>query len=359
MNKHPLTLKHWQMVALASIALGLFFVMPYIGVIALAALVAFLFHGVYRRLNRKFSPSLSAVLTVIFSLLVIIVPLTAVTIFTAAQLTQLASDMSSTITAESQVSSNISAIVMTVNSIVASFGGTDQILSTAGILDFLRTTLPALLRGAAMVATQVLGSIPLAVALSITYVTLLYEFLRYGSQIVAHVVALSPFQPKITRLYLDRIGMMANAMAKGQLYISLIISLLSVGILALCLGMTDYWFLMLVVFTLLNLVPLGCGIVVIPITIVAMISGAFWPGLAALVLYIIVSNLDAVIRPRIVPRSITLSPGLTMLAAFGGLTFFGGILGVVYGPMLMIAVVTSVQIYLEEYNTPYRRSRTA
>jgi predicted PurR-regulated permease PerM len=59
-----------------------------------------------------------------------------------------------------------------------------------------------------------------------------------------------------------------------------------------------------------------------------------------------VANLDAVIRPRIIPKTITLSPGLTMLAAFGGITLFG-LVGVVYGPIIMIVIVTSIEMYLQ------------
>jgi len=149
---------------------------------------------------------------------------------------------------------------------------------------------------------------------------------------------------------------MARAMVNGQLFISFVISLCTAILLSVFLGFGQYFFLMTVVFTLLNLIPLGCGIVVIPITLIAIVSGAFWPGLAALVLYILVSQLDAFIRPKIIPRSITLTPGLTMLAAFGGISLFG-LLGVVYGPILMIIIVTSVQMYLEQYSAPTPRRR--
>lgn len=144
---------------------------------------------------------------------------------------------------------------------------------------------------------------------------------------------------------------MARAMVKGQLFISFIISLCTAILLSVFLGFGQYFFLMTVIFTLLNLIPLGCGIIVIPITLIAMVSGAFWPGLAALVLYVLVSHLDAFIRPKIIPRSITLTPGLTMLAAFGGIALFG-LLGVVYGPIIMIIIVTSIQMYLDDYRRP-------
>jgi predicted PurR-regulated permease PerM len=84
--------------------------------------------------------------------------------------------------------------------------------------------------------------------------------------------------------------------------------------------------------------------------VIGILTGLVWQGAVVLVLYLFVSNLDAVIRPRIIPKSITLSAGLTMLAAFGGIALFG-LLGVVYGPIIMIVLVTSVEMYLAETST--------
>lgn len=357
MKTHPLTRKHWQMVALAALVLGLFFVAPFIGIIAIAALIAFLFHGVFEWFVHRMRAPAAATLTLITSILVILVPVALILTFTAVQLTQLATQLSSTVMHESS-SWDMSQTITHINQFLAPFVGNDHPLSTGSVLEFMRTTLPDVLRNTASFMTHVIGSIPMTIILTIMYIILLYEFLVYGKTITKNIVALSPFQPEVTQLYLRRIGLMANAMAKGQLYISFIISLFSALVLSVCLGMGDYFFLMTVVFTLLNIIPLGCGIIVIPITIIAMISGAFWPGLIALVLYIIISNLDAVIRPRIIPKSITLSPGLTMLAAFGGISLFG-LLGVVYGPILMIIITTAIQMYLDDYAAPVAWRRRA
>lgn len=357
MKTHPLTRRHWHMVALGALVLGLLFVMPFIGIIALAALMAFLFYGVFERLARHMNGSVAATITIVVSLLVVIVPVALIIMFTAVQLTQLAAQLSTVVVHEGGAWS-LGSIIGTVNSLLAPFVGNSDGLSLAGVLEFVRTTLPGVIRGMAAFMTNIIGGIPMMIILSIMYLILLYEFLVYGKTITASIVALSPFQPEVSRLHLERVGLMANAMVKGQFYISFIISLLSALILSVFLGLGEYFFLMTVVFTLLNLIPLGCGILVIPMTIIAMLSGAFWPGLIALLLYIVVSHLDAVIRPRIIPRSITLSPGLTMLAAFGGISLFG-VLGVVYGPMLMIVIVTAIQMYLEDYRAPQAWRRRA
>lgn len=45
MKTHPLTARNWLIVAGIALLVGLWFVAPYLGVIALAALMAFLFNG--------------------------------------------------------------------------------------------------------------------------------------------------------------------------------------------------------------------------------------------------------------------------------------------------------------------------
>lgn len=349
MKTHPLTRKHWYMVALAALVIGFLFTWPFLGVIALAALMAFLFHGLYERIHKKLGAPTSATLTIVISFLVIIIPVTLVAAFTAVQVSQLAGELSTGISNDSIVAS-IKSAVQSVNTMLAPIIGTTSAISTDGIIDFLRNTLPNILRGMAGLMTQFIGNIPLLIVLGITYLMFMYEFLTHGKTIIKNVIALSPFQPEVTRLFLERAGLMATAMAKGQFYISLVISVLTALVLSVFLGIGNYFFLMAVLFTLLNLVPLGCGIVVIPITIIAMFNGMLWQGAASLALYTIISNLDAVMRPRIIPRSITLSPGLTLLSAFAGISMFG-LLGVVYGPILMIIVTTAVQMYLDDYKT--------
>jgi predicted PurR-regulated permease PerM len=88
MKTHPLTSKHWFWVALAAVVLGVWFVTPYLGVIALAALMAFLFYGTYSRINERRRPGTAATLTFFFSLLVVLLPVIVVSLYTIFQLGQ-------------------------------------------------------------------------------------------------------------------------------------------------------------------------------------------------------------------------------------------------------------------------------
>lgn len=349
METHPLTAKNWLIVALIAVVIGLWFVLPYLGVIALAALLAFLFYGTYDRLSRKMRPGGAATLTFLFSLIVVLVPVIVVGIFTAFQLTFLINQITSTFGANfTTLPSALQDVIAGVNSVTSSFAGTEQLITAQGVLDFLKSTIPGIIKTLTGFLTGVVGGVPMAIILTIMYIFLFYEFLVYGKKITQSIVALSPFQPEVTRLYLARVGLMANAMAKGQLVMSVIIAVLEALTLAFFFNFWDYFFLMAVAFSLFNLIPLGAGIIIYPIIFIAMLFGQLWPGIGALIVITAVSNLESVLRPRFIPKSITLTNGLTMLAAFGGIALYG-LLGVVYGPIIMIIIVTSIQMYLDYY----------
>lgn len=348
MNRTITTQQQWFIVALVALVLGVLFVLPFLGVIVLAALFAFLFFPVYVRLGRRMRSGAAATMTVVISGFVVLVPIALVLVLSVLQLSNLVGDLTASFENGSSetLPQGIQDTITAVNAALAPLAGVDPIISGQGVVDFLRNTLPDILTVLIGSITSIVGSIPIVIILTIMYVILMYEFLVYGKKINGIISKLSPFETKVTNMYLTRIGLMTNAMAKGQLFISVVISVLSALLLTIFLGLGEYFLLMVIVFTVLNLIPLGCGVLVIPIALIGMVTGMFWPGLAALVLYMAVANLDAVIRPRIIPKSITLSPGLTMLAAFGGITLFG-LLGVVYGPIIMIVIVTSIQMYLQ------------
>lgn len=349
MKTHPLTSKNWLYVALVAVVVGIWFAWPFLSVVALAMLMAFLFHGVYEKLARRMKNGAAATLTLLWSILIVVVPIFIILIFTFIQLVNLAAGLTEAFAADNAtVPAAVQSFISWVNTTIGPLLGTTSVVTGDGLVSFLKTALPDVVSGLVAFISSFLGGIPVTIALTVMYIFLFYECLVYGKKITNSVIALSPFQPDITRMFLARIGLMANAMAKGQLVISFIISLLSTLILTFCLGLGDYFFLMLVAFTILNLVPLGCGIIVIPITIAAMVFGDFWGGISAFLLYLVAANLDDVIRPLFIPKSITLTPGLTALSAFGGVVLFG-LIGVVYGPIIMIIVVTAVQMYLDYY----------
>lgn len=64
---------------------------------------------------------------------------------------------------------------------------------------------------------------------------------------------------------------------------------------------------------------------------------------------IVVTNIDNVLRPILVPRDARLNSALMLLAVFAGIGMFG-FWGIVIGPVVMIIIVTTIDVYLAVYH---------
>jgi hypothetical protein len=96
----------------------------------------------------------------------------------------------------------------------------------------------------------------------------------------------------------------------------------------------------------LSLIPLiGISLVAWPIGIVLLLSGNTWQGLFVIGAFIlIVANIDTALRPVLVPKDAYLNPALLILGVFGGLSLMG-LIGALYGPVILILLVTSIEVY--------------
>lgn len=81
-----------------------------------------------------------------------------------------------------------------------------------------------------------------------------------------------------------------------------------------------------------------------------MMTGQLWLGLIVLILYYFVGYLDPILRPRFVPKSVSLSTAWIVLGTFCGIAYFG-ILGVVYGPIFMMLIINTWKFYIETKTT--------
>jgi predicted PurR-regulated permease PerM len=107
-----------------------------------------------------------------------------------------------------------------------------------------------------------------------------------------------------------------------------------------------FWTLLCIVFALL---PLGVNVITVPAGIALLAFGSVWQGLLVLLGgLLVVSNIDTLLRPLLVPKEANLNSALVLIGALGGLHLFG-FLGVIYGPVVMIFLVTTVEVYLEHY----------
>lgn len=333
----------WTYTALSALAATIWFLWPQLAILTLTALMAYVFYPMFVKLKRKNSQGYAAaVTTLIASFLVVLIPLAIIVLAAISQLFVLADVLGKSGTWE-QLPTYGQQALDTVNAMMKSITGTHQTIDTEGIFEFLRNTLPNVARTSVGALLGIVSTLPqLGIALLI-YTFVFIELLVRGPALIRKLKQLSPYPAAATNHYFERIGLMANAMVKGQLMISMIISAISATLLV-PLGYGQYFFILFIVFTILNFIPLGCGIVLIPLVLYSMLTGQFWMGVIVLVLYNLAGWLDPILRPKFIPKTIELSSGLTIVSTFCGIAYFG-ILGVIYGPIIMILLLTTFDLY--------------
>jgi hypothetical protein len=158
------------------------------------------------------------------------------------------------------------------------------------------------------------------------------------------IVDVAPFPPEITQLFLDKTDMMIVGMFKGTIVIS-IVQGAAMGLVFWIAGV-PYVPLLTVLSTFLALVPMiGISLVAWPVGIALILTGQVWQGIFVIAAFLlVVANLDVLLRPRLVPKGAYLNPALVTLSVFGGMQLMG-VIGILYGPVIMILLVTSIEVY--------------
>ena len=324
---------------------SLWFLKHYLILIIFAAIITYLFNPVYQwLLNRGRNRGQAALLTFLTSLLVIIIPLFLIGFITVLQIERWATQLS-----ENSYQVNAGEVgdnaLNSINNFFESLGLSFRLTSE----QIASSVSQAAEKFSQAVVSGLLSSISgvfVFITTAIIYIYVFMSMLRHQDKIIATAKLLNPLGDQASGLYLERVAAMTKATVRGQFIIAFLQGLESALVLSIA-GLGDLFFFFLMLLTALSVIPLGAGIVTIPIGIVMILTGNVWRGVLVIANHLlVVTNIDNVMRPRLVPAKARLDPALMILAVFSGLAYFGFI-GIVIGPVIMIVLLTTVQMYLE------------
>ena len=188
-------------------------------------------------------------------------------------------------------------------------------------------------------------SIPGFFTSSLIVLVLIYVLLpRYRGIGKNDILDIVPFPPQITGLFLDKIDLMIKAMFKGTFIIAIVQGLV-MGLVLWIAGVPYTMFLTLISI-FLSLIPLvGISLIAWPVGILLIVSGNVWQGVFVIAAFLLViASIDNILRPKLIPKGAQLNPALVILSVIGGLRVMG-IIGALYGPVVMILLVTSIDVY--------------
>jgi predicted PurR-regulated permease PerM len=93
----------------------------------------------------------------------------------------------------------------------------------------------------------------------------------------------------------------------------------------------------------------GIGAILVPTSVILFINDHSGQAILTLVFYALLSfTVEYLLKPKFVGQQVKMHTLLVLLAILGGMSLFG-ILGIIYGPLIITAFLTLSEIYLKEY----------
>jgi predicted PurR-regulated permease PerM len=330
-----------------ALAFGAYFLRNYLILIAVAAVLAYLFAPVYSRLRTRFNTGISATLTLLASIAVVGIPLSGVIVLAVLQISEMVTGIGRWL-AQNDLTHLGERLLGSVNELLARVPFMHITLTP----DSVRATIAKVGQNAGQIALGFArGSVGSLAGILTSAIIFLYVFLALivnGDKVLALFRDLNPLGQQVSDIYLAKIGAMVTATVRGQFIIAVCQGV--AGAVSIYIGGIHAGFFMFVIFlTALSFIPLGSGIVTIPLGIGMALFGNITGGIFVVVFHIVVvTSIDNILRPFLVPKSAHLNAALMLLSVFAGLRMFG-FWGIVLGPVLMIIIVTTIGVYLAVY----------
>ena len=343
---------------LACTILGLVVVIasPYLNSILLAVIVAYITQPIYKFLTKKLNTKkvsasiLSTALIILFTLILGVVLVIAVLNIASLILEQVNNLKLDNNTTTSYIQDGIDWL----NTQMYKFNIPIEI-TLQEIIGNLKSSITGLLNNILSTISSISSFSVDAFFNMIIFYGLTFVIIPNFDEIISFIKKVLPFEEEISTLYIDRTLETAKAMVWGMLIVAIGQSL-TAGLILYLLG-TPYTLLIMLLVAIFSFIPLlGTGMVILPIAGIYILSGQILKGvILAIFQILIVGNIDAVLRAKLIPKDVRMSIFVSFIAIFGGLTIWG-IWGLIYGPVIFILLLTTIEV-INKYYLPSRTEK--
>jgi predicted PurR-regulated permease PerM len=334
-------------VTIISLLFAGYFLRSYFVLIVVAAVGAYLFTPLFERFNRRLGSGMAATCTLLTALVVVIVPIGLLVVLAIVQISRMVTHVAGWV-ARTNLSDLGDHSLQVVNKLLARL----PFLHITVTAESLRKTMVSVAQKAGEWFLHFLqdtaGGLFGAVTSAIIFLYVFVALLTNREKLLTLIRQLNPLGEDVTDLYLRKMGSMVRGTVNGQFVIALCQGVAGAASVYVA-GFHHGFFIFAILLTALSIIPLGGGIVTIPFGIGMMFYGNIIGGAFVVLWHLaVVTNLDNFLRPVLVPRDARLNPALMLLAVFAGIAMFGP-WGIVIGPVLMIVIVTTIDVYLAVY----------
>lgn len=316
-----------------TVVLGLFIIVALKDVFT-AFLGAIIFYVLFRPLylyltqTKNYYKSLSAVLIIIISFLIIVLPLTVLCFL-----------MVNKIIAYTENPADINNLLDKLTNLAGNS------LHDPNIIKNIFRNIQSWALGS--FATLVNEFFAITVKITVMYFVLYFMFVSHET-FEATVLKYMPFKERNSMIFAEELRNITYSNVLGQGFIAIIQGAL-VGLGFLIFGLKDpvFWG---VISTFLSFLPVvGAPLVFVPAGLIAFSNGDNFAGSGIILWgFLIVTNIDNVLRFLIAKRVANTHPLITIIGVVIGIPYFG-ILGLVFGPLLLSYFILLASIYEVRY----------
>lgn len=180
-------------------------------------------------------------------------------------------------------------------------------------------------------------------------ILVIFFLLMDQPKLIDYMIRLSPLPEEENHLLINRFQEIANAILKGNGICGLIQGVLGGLIFSLLeLNSPLLWGSVMAILAFLPI--FGIGLVMIPTALMLALNHRIGEGIFLFVFYIILSfTMEYIVKPKMVGDEVQMHTLLVFLAIIGGLSVYG-VLGIIYGPLIITAFLTLSDIYLKKYD---------
>ncbi|WP_373140272.1 AI-2E family transporter [Mycobacterium marinum] len=344
-------------VTLAALLFGAYFLRSYFVLIVVAAVGAYLFTPLFNWFNKRLNAGLSATLTLLTALVVVIVPVGLLVGLAVVQIARMVENIAGWVKTTDLSSLGDKALQL-VNELLARV----PFLHVTVTAEALRKMMISVAQNVGQWLLHFLqnaaGGLAGAVTSGIIFLYVFMALLLNREKLRTLIGQLNPLGEEVTDLYLRKMGSMVRGTVIGQFVIALCQGVAGAASIYVA-GFHHGFFIFAILLTAMSIIPLGGGIVTIPFGIGMAFYGNIGGG-AFVVLWhlLVVTNIDNFLRPILVPRDARLNSALMLMSVFAGIGMFGP-WGIIIGPVLMILIVTTIDVYLAVYKGVELEDRSA
>lgn len=331
------------------LVLAVYMIAPYLTPVMWAAILASLFHPLYKKIEAKLgNKNAGAGVTTALIVLIVLIPVSLIVASLVRELISLYGYLRDPETVEMLAGFFER---MRDNQFIGQYIiGTDIQAEIENLLRSTGSSLLSFARETSMVTFSVLAQ-------GFILLYTLFFFLRDGKSLLLKLERLVPFGDSNERELYRRFTSTSRATLKGSVLVAVVQGLIA-GIGYAIVGLPSVVFFSILTMFMAIIPALGASFVLVPVALYLFFTASVWQGIVLVAFALFINLSENVIRPALVGEGVQMHPALFVVATLGGISLFG-ISGIVFGPVVISFLLSLLDMYEERYKKDIDKESTA